>query len=37
MSQRTIEAIERAWDTLRFPLAGLAVRRRVAALLGRRA
>jgi transglutaminase-like putative cysteine protease len=37
MSQRAIEAIERAWDTLRFPLAGLAVRRRLAALLGRRA
>jgi hypothetical protein len=36
-SQRAIEAIERAWDTLRFPLAGLAVRRRLAALLGRRA
>jgi transglutaminase-like putative cysteine protease len=37
MSQRTIEAIERAWDKLRLPLAGLAVRRRVATLLGRRA
>ena len=37
MSQRAIEAIERSWDKLRFPLAGLAVRRRVATLLGRRA
>ena len=29
MGERAIEAIERAWDRLRFPLAGLAVRRRV--------
>ena len=36
MSMRAIEAIERAWDRLRLPLAGLAVRRRVAALFGRR-
>lgn len=35
MSQRAIEAIERAWDRLRFPLARLAIRRRIAALLGR--
>ncbi len=36
MGERAIEAIERAWDRLRFPLAGLAVRRRVAAFFGRR-
>jgi len=36
MSERAIEAIERAWDRLRFPLAGLALRRRLAALFGRR-
>ena len=35
MSERAIEAIERAWDRLRFPLAGLAIRRRLAALFGR--
>jgi len=36
MTERAIEAIERAWDRLRFPLAGLAVRRRVGAFFGRR-
>lgn len=35
MSQRAIEAIERAWDRLRFPLTRLAIRRRISALLGR--
>ncbi len=35
MSQRAIEAIERAWDRLRFPLTRLAIRRRIGALLGR--
>ncbi len=29
MSERAIEAIERAWDRLRFPLTSLAVRRRL--------
>ncbi|MGH2462803.1 MAG: transglutaminaseTgpA domain-containing protein [Candidatus Limnocylindria bacterium] len=36
MSQIAIEAIERAWDRLRLPLAGLALRRRIGALFGRR-
>jgi transglutaminase-like putative cysteine protease len=35
MSQRAIEAIERAWDRLRVPLASLAVLRRVSALFRR--
>jgi transglutaminase-like putative cysteine protease len=35
MSQRAIEAIERAWDRLRFPLTRLAIRRRIGALFGR--
>jgi hypothetical protein len=35
MSERAIEAIERAWDRLRVPLAGLALRRRLAAVFGR--
>ncbi len=36
MGERAIEAIERAWDRLRFPLAGLAIRRRAASFFGRR-
>ena len=35
MSQRAIEAIERAWDRLRVPLTALALRRRLASLIGR--
>ena len=35
MSQRAIEAIERAWDRLRLPLTRLAVRRRVSAFFRR--
>jgi hypothetical protein len=35
MSERAIEAIERAWDRLRVPLTGLAVRRRLREIFGR--
>ena len=35
MSERAIEAIERAWDRLRFPLTSLAIRRRLATFFGR--
>jgi transglutaminase-like putative cysteine protease len=35
MSERAIEAIERAWDRLRLPLTGLAVRRRLRTFFGR--
>lgn len=36
VGERAIEAIERAWDRLRVPLAALALRRRLAILFGRR-
>jgi hypothetical protein len=35
MSERAIEAIERAWDRLRVPLTALAVRRRIASIFRR--
>jgi hypothetical protein len=35
MSERAIEAIERAWDRLRMPLTTLAIRRRLSNLLRR--
>ncbi len=35
MSEKAIEAIERAWDRLRLPLTSLAVRRRLSALFRR--
>jgi transglutaminase-like putative cysteine protease len=35
MSERAIEAIERAWDRLRVPLTALAIRRRVSNILRR--
>jgi hypothetical protein len=35
MSERAIEAIERAWDRLRVPLTTLAIRRRASSIFRR--